>query len=137
MTEAKYSKCITFENSFASIWSRVFIWSAVCDALWDLRFHNQYVPIHQNFIYLDTLIYTFTPLKPSKQYQMNSKSQLLRETLFFHENFSFESGTQPLDGRVWSAAGTALSQWMHSWASACIGSGGIPPNEEFVFHTPV
>lgn len=37
-------------------------------------------------------------------------------------------------GRVWSAAGTALSQWMHSWASACLGSGGIPPNEG-VSHT--
>lgn len=60
---------------------------------------------------------------------MNAKSKLLWETLLFHENFSFESGIQPLDVRVWSAAGRALAQWMHSWACACIGSGGIPPND--------
>lgn len=60
---------------------------------------------------------------------MTAKSELWRETLFFHENVILESGIQPLD-----AAGTALSQGMHSWASACIGSGGIPP-EDGVSHT--
>lgn len=62
---------------------------------------------------------------------MNAQSELLRETLSFHGNFSSESGIQPLDGRVWSAAVPACP--MHSWASACIGSGGIPADDDGVY----
>lgn len=63
---------------------------------------------------------------------MTAKSELWRETLFFHENVILESGIQPLD-----AAGTALSQGAASTAGPVLALAVVEFLQRMVFHTQV